>query len=250
MKTIETKTNIITVSNAGALAHKAIELFVRSSQKAVAEKGLFYVAMSGGYTPRLFFELLGQKSVGLEVPWSKTHLFWVDEHCVEPDSDESNYKLAADTFLPKVGIPPENVHRIFGELHDCRAAARSYEKTITNVFGLQAGQLPKFDLIVLGMGDDAHTGSLFRGSYAVFDKENIVCAAYFMDGRKNRITLTHPVLCEATSVVILVSGKEKATILEKVITSEPDEVQFPIHTLWPALEKVTWVVDKEAAKYL
>jgi len=250
METIKTKLNLITLSNAQALASAAIELFVADARKAVAAKGRFYVAISGGDTPKLFFELLGRESIASITPWRKTELFWVDEHCVPPDSKWGNYKLAADTFLPRVGIPSENVHRIHAECSDCRAAAREYEKVIRQVFQLQPGHLPEFDLIVLGMGTDAHTGSLFRHSYAVFDTEDLACVVYFMDGRQNRITLTHPVLCAAAHVVILISGREKAAVLREVLTSKPDEVRYPVHTIWPILNRVTWLIDEQAAELL
>lgn len=247
METIRSKANIITVSDADALAHTALELFSKQAQKSVSAKAAFYVAISGGHTPKQFFQLLGEESA---LPWQKTHLLWVDEHCVPPDSQWSNYRLAADSFLPKINIPPENVHRIYAERSDCKAAAHLYEETIRQVFGLQPGKLPQFDLIVLGMGVDAHTGSLFRDSYAVFEKHDLVCAVYFMDGKRNRITLTHPVLCAAKELVILISGEEKAAALRDVLTSERDEVKYPIHTIWPILNRVTWLVDNEAAKYL
>ncbi len=250
METVRAKANIVTVTDAQALAERACELFVTHAQKAVATKGAFCAAISGGHTPKQFFELLGQEPVASAMPWKDTHLFWVDEHCVPPDSQWSNYKLAADTFLPKVDIPAESTHRICAESSDCEVAARSYEETIRKVFGLKPCQLPQFDLIILGMGADAHTGSLFRNSYAVFEKDDLTCTVYFMDGKKNRITLTHPVLCAARDLVILISGEEKAAALKDVLTSERDEVQYPIHTIWPILDRVTWLVDSPAAKFL
>ncbi|GAI55189.1 unnamed protein product, partial [marine sediment metagenome] len=184
------------------------------------------------------------------LPWDKIQLFWVDERYVQPDSQWSNYKLAADTFLAKVAIPGQNIHRIPTEYDDFKAAASCYEQTIREVFGLDENQGPEFDLIILGMGAEGHTGSLFPNSYAAFDTENLACVVYVLDEKLNRITLTHPVLCAASHLAILVSGREKAGILKEVLTSEPDEVRYPIHALWPILNKVTWLVDKEAAKAL
>lgn len=250
METIGTNANIVIVPDAQALAEKALDFFVAYAQKAVSARNKFYVAISGGHTPRLFFELLGQESAASTVPWRETELFWVDEHCVPPESKWSNYKLAVDTFLGKVGIWPGSIHRVPAELSDCKVAARLYEETLRQVFGLQPGRLPRFDLIVLGMGADAHTGSLFRNSYAVFEKDDLACVVYFMDGKRNRITLTHPVLCEANDLLILISGEEKAAALRDVLSSERDEVQYPIHTIWPILDRVTWLVDKDAAKCL
>lgn len=238
------------VSDVESLAHQSLQFFISDAQKAIEKKGVFYVAVSGGYTPKRFFELLGEVSEAKTLAWDKIHLFWVDERYVSPDSQWSNYKLAADTFLPKVGIPEANVHRIPTGYDDFKLAARHYEETIREVFGLKEKQIPKFDLIVLGMGAEGHTGSLFPNDYASFDTEDLACVVYVLDKKLNRITLTHPVLRAASHLVVLVAGEEKADILKEVLTSEPDEVRYPIHVLWPVLDKVTWLVDKKAAKSL
>lgn len=248
--TAKYKPNVEIVSDAEALAQRSVAFFIAEAQKAIKAKGAFYVAISGGHTPRRFFELLGELPQVSSLRWDKIQLFWVDERYVQPDSQWSNYKLAADTFLTKVAIPQENVHRIPTEHDDFKAAASRYEQTIREVFGLGENQNPEFDLIILGMGAEGHTGSLFPNSYARFDTENLACVVYVMDGKLNRITLTHPVLCAASHLAILVSGPEKAGILKEVLTSEMDEVRYPIHALWPVLDKVTWLVDKEAAKSL
>jgi 6-phosphogluconolactonase len=248
--TAKYKPNIEVVSDPETLAQRSVELFVTEAQKAIKAKDAFYVAISGGSTPRRFFEMLGEVPHAGSLPWDKIQLFWVDERYVQPDSQWSNYKLAADTFLDKVTIPGENIHRIPTEYDDFKAAASCYEQTIRDVFGLDENQTPQFDLVILGMGAEGHTGSLFPNSYAPFDTEDLACVVYVMDENLNRITLTHPVLRAASCLVVLVSGREKADILKEVLTSEPDEVQYPIHALWPILDKVTWLVDKEAAKSL
>jgi len=244
------KPNVEIVSDLESLAHRSVELFVADAQKAIKAKNTFYVAISGGHTPQPFYELLGTLPQAKNLPWDSIQLFWVDERCVPPDSQWSNYKLAADTFLAKVAIPEENVHRIPTEHSDFEFAARCYEETIREVFGLKENQVPEFDLIVLGMGAEGHTGSLFPNSYAPLDKEDLACVVYVLDEKLNRITLTHPVLCGAAHLAVLVSGDEKAGILKEVLTSEPDEVHYPIHILWPILDKVTWLADSRAAKLL
>jgi len=244
------KAKVEIASDPENLAQRGLELFIAEAEKAIKAKDRFYVAISGGHTPKRFFELLGQTSETKTLPWNKIHLFWVDERCVPPDSRWSNYKLAADTFLAKVNIPEENVHRIPAEYADFQAAAETYEKTIRNIFCLEGNQVPEFDLIMLGMGIEGHTGSLLPNSYAPFDAENLACVVYVLDEKLNRITLTHPVLCAASHLIVLVSGEEKAGILKEVLTREPDEVRYPIHTLWPILDKITWLVDSEAAKSL
>ncbi len=250
ISTTNNKLNVEVVSEIESLSCRIVKLFVADAEKAIKAKDVFYVAISGGNTPKRFFELLSEAPEARELPWNKIHLFWVDERYVPPDSEWSNYKLAADTFLAKVDIPAENVHQIPTECSDFKVSASQYEDTLRAVFGLTEKQKPEFDLIVLGMGADGHTGSLFPNSYACFDTEDLACVVYVMDEKLNRITLTHPVLCGASHLIVLVSGEEKAQILKEVLTSEPDEVRYPIHSLWPILGKVTWVVDSAAAKLL
>ena len=248
--TTKYKSNIEVVSDPESLAQSAIRIFVTDAQKAIKAKGTFYVAISGGNTPKRFFELLGEEPQASSLPWDKIQLFWVDERYVSPDSQWSNYKLAVDTFLNRVAIPEVNVHRIPTEDEDFNAAAHRYEETIREVIGPGAGKVPQFDLILLGMGPDGHTGSLLPNSYAAFDTEDLACVVYVLDEKLNRITLTHPVLHAASHLVVLVCGQGKAGILKTVLTSEPDEVRYPIHALWPVLDRVTWLVDSTAAKSL
>jgi 6-phosphogluconolactonase len=174
----------------------------------------------------------------------------VDERCVEPDAEASNYAMAARTFLDKVEIPVENVHRVSGEADDYAKAVAEYEETIRKVFGISKGEFPSFDLMILGMGDDGHIGSLFPNSFAHFDTQDIVTAVYLMSGDFNRITLTHPVICAAKKLFVLVSGEKKASILKEVFEAEPDEVKYPVHSLWPILDKVDWIIDSDAGKLL
>jgi len=244
------KSNIEVYSDPESVAQNAVGIFVADVQKAIKARGTFYVAISGGNTPKRFFELLGEAPQASSLPWDKIQLFWVDERYVSPDSQWSNYKLAVDTFLNRVAIPEVNVHRIPTEDEDFNAAAHRYEETIREVFGLGAGKIPQFDLILLGMGSDGHTGSLFPNSYAAFDTEDLACVVYVLDEKLNRITLTHPVLRAASHLLVLVCGQEKAEILKTVLTSEPDDVQYPIHALWPVLDKVTWLLDSTAARSL
>jgi len=240
--------NVEVVSNGKALARRCVELFTNDARKAIESKDAFYVAISGGNTPRQFFELLGESEEARELSWDKIHLFWVDERYVQPTSEWSNYKLAADTFLSKVGIGAENIHRISTEHSDLDLAARGYEETIRKVLGLREKQMPQFDLIILGMGLEGHMASLFPGNYAALDTEDLACVVYVE--KLSRITLTYPVVRAARHLAVLISGEDKADILKKVFTSEPDEVLYPIHTLWSVLDKVDWLVDAKAAKFL
>lgn len=238
------------LSNSEKLAQRTLDIFVAETKKALANKESFFVALSGGSTPKRFFELLGTQPQTKDLPWKKIHLFWVDERYVPITSPENNYKLAADAFLNKVAIPKDNIHRIPTEFDDIEAAAREYEKIIINVFKLNSGQKPKFDLILLGMGHDGHTASLFPNFYTFLHMDKIACAIYFKNEKLNRITLTSTVLCESQRILVMVQGKEKAAVLKEVFTIEPNEIRFPIHLLWLVLDKVIWLVDKEAASDL
>jgi 6-phosphogluconolactonase len=250
--TKQKKPNTQIAADAESLAHKCLDLFVASVEQTVREKNVFHLAISGGRSPQRFFELLGSEQKSLSLGWDKIHLFWVDERYVPHDSPYSNYKLAADTFLTKVPIPKENIHPIPTEFEDFDSAARQYEKTLRSVFQIKSGQLPKFDLIILGMGADGHTGSLFPNTNASFDTKDLACVVYLLDQKLpdemlNRITLTHPVICAALQIVVLVSGSEKAEILKEVLAGPPDEIRYPIHILWPVLDKVLWLIDSPAA---
>ncbi len=137
-----------------------------------------------------------------------------------------------------------------GEVSDYNRAVEDYERTLRQVFNLSPGRFPQFDLMILGMGPDGHIGSLLPNSYALFDTNDLVTVVYQMEGGLNRITLTHPVICAAKQLLVMVSGQEKAAIVRDVLLGRPDEVKYPVHTLWPILDKVIWIIDSDAAKLL
>jgi 6-phosphogluconolactonase len=236
--------NIVVLDDAEALARRAVALFGSAAQEAITARGVFYVAIPGGRTPKRFFELLTQDPQA--VAWSKIHVFWTDERFVPQDHPDSNYKLAFDTFLSRVPIPGDQVHRIPTDVATPCDAVRSYEQTLREVFQLQGEQVPSFDLIILGMGSDGHTASLFPYSDAVKEEMAMVCAVSRPDG-PFRITLTPPVLCAASRIAVLISGTDKAAILSQVLSCAPDPLRYPIHVLWPVLDRVTWVVEQHAA---
>ena len=247
MAVIKYEPKIEIFSDTEILAQRTLEIFIAEVKKTLERKETFFAALSGGNTPKHFFELLGTVQQSTTLSWNKIHLFWVDERYVPIASPKNNYKMAADTFLNKVAIPQENIHRIPTEFDDINISARKYEEIIRTVFNLEPGQIPVFDLIMLGMGTDGHTASLFPNSYASFDVDKLACVVYHMDEKLNRITLTRSVLCRAKRILVMVEGQKKAAVLKEVFTSEPDEIRYPIHILWPVLDKVTWLVDKDAA---
>ncbi len=244
------KQNIEILSDYESMSAKTLDIFVDQAREFIARQGVFRVAISGGKTPKRFFELLGNEDSSLALDWEKIHIFWVDERYVPWESHWSNYKLANDTFLKKVSIPDENIHGIPTDLPDFKQAANNYEDMIRKVFDLKEGQFPVFDLIILGMGADGHTASLFPDSYALLDTDDLACVVYVMDDKLNRITLTYPVLKTAENLIVLVSGEEKAQTLKEVLVDEPDETKYPIELLWECSGKITWVVDQDAAKLL
>lgn len=245
----ENQPEIRLVKDPEALARTALEIFMEWAGRSINGSGSFNVALSGGHTPERFFHLLAEEPEAAKIQWKKVQIFWVDERCVPPSAEASNYGLAAHTFLNKISIPEENIHRVVAETNDCSRSVKAYEETIRRVFNVKPGEIPIFDLVVLGMGADGHIGSLFPNSYAHFDTEDLVTTVYVMGGY-NRITLTYPVIRAARHLMVLVSGAEKADIVREVLLGEPDEVKYPVHILWPSLDKITWVIDETAGRHL
>lgn len=249
MTTARYKPNIEIASNAEDLARRAVRLFVSVAQEALDARGVFHIALSGGQTPKRTLEVLAADDLAKSLSWRRIHVFWVDERYVPSDSPQSNYRLVSEALMTRVPIPADNIHGVPTEQEDITVAARSYETLIRRVFGLAEGQIPEFDLVILGMGTDGHTASLFPNSDALQNTESLACVVYACgDNKLDRITLTYPVLQKARSLAVLVSGCEKAQTLKAVLTGEPDEERYPIHLLWPVLEKVRWLVDRDAAE--
>ena len=246
--TAKFRPNVEIAADAEDLAQRTVELFVATAREALESRDAFYVALSGGRTPRRTFELLGDSASVKSLPWPKIQVFWVDECYVPADSPYSHYHLAVQTFLGRMPIPPDNIHRIPTEHEDMSIAARTYETALRDAFGLAADETPQFDLVVLGMGTDGHTGSLLPNCYAPFATDALVSVVYELGERLSRITLTHPVLKAARRLAVQVSGQEKANVLREVLLGEPDEIRYPIHVLWPVLDKMVWLVDREAAE--
>ena len=229
----------------GELAQAAAELFVIAAHKALDEKGVFYVAVSGGRTPRLLFERLTKHAEARALDWSMCHVFWVDERHVPVTDPASNFKMANESLLEPLGVPRANIHRMPTEV-DLDTAVAQYESTLQSVFSLRPGDVPVFDLIQLGMGPDGHTASLFPHSYEAETEASVVWTVP-PAAPHHRITLTPRVLQAGKQLMVLLNGKDKADMLSTVFSSEPDVMQYPIHTLWPVLDRVDWLLDEEAA---
>jgi 6-phosphogluconolactonase len=184
------------------------------------------------------------------VPWRSTHVFWGDERHVPPDDPQSNYGAARDELLSRVPIPPANVHRIEGERSDAAEAAAAYAAQLQRFFRIPAGAAPRFDLMLLGMGPDGHTASLFPGSDALTVFDRLAAATWVEKLRAFRITLTYPVFNNAAAVHFLVSGEDKAETLRAVLDPEGEPDVYPCQRVRPANGELLWLVDRAAASAL
>jgi 6-phosphogluconolactonase len=232
------------LSDLEAISHQAASLFVKAARDAIDRKTRFVAAISGGSTPRRLYTLLGSAEYSSPVDWQRVHFFWVDERCVPKDHEESNFKTAFDALLSKIPIPDENIHRIRGE-EDPERGARDYEEDIRKFFGMSG--LPMFDLVILGMGEDGHTASLFPGSKALGEKERWVVPVYLEKPKINRITLTLPVLNHAAQILFLVSGRSKATVLFEILGDGHKKDQYPAGLIRPIQGRLLWLIDQEAS---
>lgn len=239
------------VANPEELSRAAAAEFVRQARAAVPAKGSFTVALSGGSTPRSLYALLASdNALRAAVPWEKTHFFWGDERHVPPDQADSNYRMAHEAMLSQVPVPPANVQRVQGEQLDASQAAEAYEQTLRACFRLATGQFPRFDLVLLGMGADGHTASLFPGTAALREQLRLVTANWVGQFNSYRITLTPPVLNNAACVLFLVSGEEKAETLRAVLQGEEQPERLPAQLIHPTDGRLVWLVDQAAARLL
>ncbi|HEV7798541.1 MAG TPA: 6-phosphogluconolactonase [Pyrinomonadaceae bacterium] len=239
--------NVLVFETPEQLAAAAAERFVEQAAKLHGELELFSVALAGGRTPRRVYELLATERFKNRIEWSKAHLFFGDERCVPPIHPDSNYAMVYETLISKVAIPAKNVRRIIGE-GEADANARSYENQLRIFFGGRAW--PRFDLVLLGMGEDGHTASLFPRSTALQEKSRWVVATKNESTGQQRITLTLPVFNQAANVMFLVTGKEKAQRLAEVLHPKPGAELLPAEAIKPADGTLEWLVDAAAAACL
>lgn len=237
--------------NAEAVALASAHLFADKVQQAVAARGIARIAISGGSTPQATFKLLAhpEQPFLATVPWDKLQLFWVDERCVPPDSPESNYGVCEDLLLSRVPVPQANVFPMEGELDPEEAASR-YESTLRNVMKLEGAESPAFDLVVLGMGPDGHTASLFPETEALNEMGRLVVANHVPQKETWRITLTWPVINQGKEVAFEMEGTGKADILAEVLTGPRDPERLPSQLIRPANGKLLFLLDEDAAANL
>jgi len=238
-------------STPAEVAKSAADLFTSSVISAAGARGIARVAISGGTTPKAMFALLADPSqpFAKQVPWDKLDLYWVDERCVGPEDADSNYRMTREALLSKVPLPAERVHRMEGELEPEEAAAR-YEAAIRNGFRLEGAETPTFDLVLLGMGDDGHTASLFPHTEALNDITHIVVANHVPQKDTWRITLTSPVINQGREVAFLIEGTAKAQVLHDVFQGPYQPETYPSQIIRPASGKLTLLLDAAAAAKL
>ena len=236
-----------TFDDLDALSRAAAEEIARSAEEAVAARGRFTIALSGGNTPKPVYRLLAQEP---RLDWSRVHVFWGDERHVPPDHPDSNFGMAHEALLSKVPIPSGNVHRVRAEKPDAERVASDYEWTLRSAFDLDEGERPRFDLVLMGIGADGHTASLFPGSDAVRERSGLVVAPWVNSLGTFRITLTPPVFNRAALALFLVSGEEKADALKAVLEGDFQPDRFPAQVVRPEDGKLVWLVDRAAARCL
>ena len=247
MSTSEARPRVQVFDDAEAVARGAAERFVELGQAAIDARGCFSVGLAGGSTPKRTYELLASEAYREQLNWSKVHIFFGDERCVPPDHSESNYRMANEALISRVSIPPPNVHRING-LGDAVANASLYEDELRTFFN--PASWPRFDLVLLGMGDDGHTASLFPGTKALAERQAWVAANWVEKFSTFRITLTAPAINHAANIVFLVSGTSKAERLSEVLRGARDPTKLPSQLIQPERGSLEWLVDKAAASQL
>jgi len=238
------KRDIIICQDVAELGRKAATQWISLADEAVNARGRFNVALSGGSTPRLLYSLLASAEFAARIGWRQIHLFFGDERCVAPDHAESNYRMVEESLLAKISIPSENVHRIAGEKAPPVAAAE-YEAQLRKHFHIDDGALPRFDLILLGLGEDGHTASLFPGSSALNETRRLVATTYVEKLNAHRLTLTFPVINNAAQIIFLIAGESKATLVREISTME--KCDYPAARIKPANGQLTWFVTRDAA---
>ncbi len=227
------------VSRRGALE------FAQTAGDSINKQGVFRVALSGGSTPMAMYRLLATDEFRERVDWAKVIVFFGDERCVPPGDDESNFKAADDALLNKVPIPEGNIHRIRADRGE--AAAHEYEEEIKLEFDLSEDELPRFDLMLLGMGADGHIASIFPGSPALNETKRLAMAVKPPGVKTTRITLTPPVINNAKKLIFLLSGSNKSRALATVLRGNLDPEKLPAQITRASKGRVKWLVDRAAA---
>ena len=239
------------LADPAAIAHRAADEFVKSAAQAIARKGVFTVALAGGSTPKALYSLLaddpGYRS---KIQWDKLRVFFGDERHAPPDSNESNFHMATEALFSKGVLRAEQITRIKGEYPDTEKAALEYEQALREYFKLQDGQFPSFDLVLLGMGDEGHTLSLFPGTKALKETRRIVVRNWVGKLYTERITLTATAANHAGKTMFMITRADKAPALKAVLEGPYEPEQLPAQFIQPLSGNALWLIDRDAAKML
>lgn len=239
------------LADGAAIAKRAAQEFVQAAASVVREKNSFIVALAGGSTPKALYSLLvNDPALRSQVPWDKTHLFFGDERHVPPDHPDSNFRMATEAMISKSPLKPEQVTRIKAENPDADLAALEYEKTLRDFFNLKAGDFPRFDLLLVGMGSEGHTLSLFPGTKALHADGRIAVRNWVGKLATDRITLTAPAASNSAEILFMVTGADKAPALKSVLEGPFEPDQLPAQSLQPKNGKLLWLVDAAAGSML
>jgi 6-phosphogluconolactonase len=240
----------VRVPDRAALARNAAERFVQLAADATRDRGRFSVALSGGSTPRELYALLANPEFAAQIDWAHVYLFWGDERAVPPDDAASNFRMVQETLLSRVPVPPQNVLRVPAENEPARAA-QAYARTLREFFGEPAPDaFPRFDLILLGLGENGHTASLFPHTAVLHNLRDWVAAEYVAEVKMYRLTLTAPVINAARHILFLVAGADKAPTVRAVLRGESRPEELPAQLVRPVDGDLVWLLDREAASQL
>jgi len=245
------KREVLILPDAAAITRRAADEFLNSANEAASQKGSFTVSLSGGSTPRALYALLSDDpSYRSKMPWNKIHFFFGDERHVPPDGADSNFRMANEALFSKGLVKPDQITRIKGEYSDTEKAALEYEQALRAYFKVKDGEYPRFDLVLLGMGDEGHTLSLFPGTRALHASNRIVVRNWIGKLFTERITLTAPAANQANRVIFLVTRADKAPALKAVLEGPYEPEQLPAQLIQPVNGKLLWLVDQAAGSML
>jgi 6-phosphogluconolactonase len=241
-------TNIHSYQSVTTMNKAVVDAIVEKSSAAVQQHESFHIALAGGGTPRSIYELMATNHYQKILPWTKIHVYFGDERCVPADHPDSNYRMARQALLSKVPLPENNIHPVEIDLDNIPLTAERYEEELKKYLP-KSGTIPVFDLVLLGIGDDGHTASLFPGTDILGETHKWVAAVYVEKFNAWRISLTYPVINAAANVFIIAAGDGKQQILKEVLTSESTDEPYPVQRIKPS-GGLSWYLDAAATALL
>ena len=240
--------NIVICNDRDALNRKTAQLLVQMTNQAIASSRRATLALSGGSTPKALYELLAAPEWRDRMEWDKLHLFLGDERYVPPDHPDSNFGMANKAMISKVPIPPQNVHRVLTELPSAEEAASNYERVLREAFA--TNKTPQFDIMLLGLGENGHTASLFPHTTVLKDNAHIFASVWVEEVNAYRLTLTAPVINFSKNIIFMISGASKAHVLKEILYGPYEPERLPAQLIKPVSGSLLWVVDQAAAAEL